>query len=99
MDPTAKQASSGWEPPRMNLPAYRRELAILVEAFCNATSLRTRNEQFVRMIHWIRADEGPGTPEARLIAFVGYLEDDEPARQEFQAAFGSLLHQLDSVSL
>ncbi len=99
MDRALRHEPTGSKPPLANSSPFRAELAKRIQAFCHAASLHSRNEHLVRLIHSIRDDKGRGTPQARLTAFIEYLEEDEATRHKFQAALGSLLQEIDSLSL
>ena len=75
------------------------ELVRLVEEFCEATTLGDRNAGLIRLIQWTREDKRSHRNVARLVAFVEYLDADEPVRLKFQSSFGSLLAELHSISL
>ena len=75
------------------------DLVQLVNEFCDATTLDARNVGLIRLIRWTREDKRSHRNVARLVAFVEYLEADQPARVKFQSSFGSLLAELHSISL
>ena len=75
------------------------DLVRLVNEFCEATTLGDRNVALIRLIRWTREDKRSHRNAARLVAFVEYLEADEPVRVKFQSSFGSLLAELHSISL
>ena len=66
------------------------ELVRLVEEFCEATTLGDRNAGLIRLIQWTREDKRSHRNVARLVAFVEYLDADEPVRLKFQSSFREL---------
>jgi site-specific recombinase len=70
----------------------------VVEAFCNASTLRSRHAAFVRIVLWTR--EGRRRMEQpRLLTLVELLETDSELRLRVQQQFGELLAELDSLPL
>ena len=97
--PAIELTGDSKEPQATVSPNPPPELVRLVEEFCEATTLGDRNAGLIRLIQWTREDKRSHRNVARLVAFVEYLDADEPVRLKFQSSFGSLLAELHSISL
>lgn len=71
----------------------------MLEAFCDALTLRKRRAAFVQIVGWTRAGQRKGIETPRFLVLVQSLESDRELRERVQLAFGQMLADLDSLSL
>ena len=75
------------------------ELKHLVDDFCDAKTLRKRTAALIGLVGWMRKGAASVADLSGLQGFVEYLESNSEQRARFQAAFASLLSEMNCVSL
>lgn len=91
VSPTATELIPSRIPPR--------ELVQLVDSFCEATTLRKRNQAITGIFDWMRKSPDSVADLSGLPGLVEYLEANAELRGRFQTAFADLLSQMDCIPL
>src|SRR5277367_6053993 len=85
-----------WQPAPSRVEAALR---VQTEAFCAATTLAGQTDCLIELFSAIWQQRSERAFQARLVCWLGMLEQDADLRSRFQQRWKSTLGLLDSVSL